>query len=74
MLYVSANEKTVSLNLHRYTTVVPDDCALIMRTEAAGVTKPMLEMDITSLASDWVGLYTCESSRPVACFLRVLSR
>ena len=36
------------------TTVVPDDCALIMRTEAAGVSKQVLEMDITSLATDWM--------------------
>ena len=34
-------------------TVVPDDCALIMRTEAAGVSKEVLQMDITSLADDW---------------------
>ena len=34
-------------------TVVPSDCALIMRTEAAGVSKEVLEMDIRSLADDW---------------------
>ena len=34
-------------------TVVPGDCALIMRTEAAGVSKEVLEMDIRSLADDW---------------------
>ena len=34
-------------------TVVPGDCALIMRTEAAGVSKEVLEMDIRSLADYW---------------------
>ena len=37
-------------------TVVPDDCALIMRTEAAGVSKEVLAMDITSLAGDWAAV------------------
>lgn len=33
--------------------VAPPDCALIMRTEAAGVSKEVLATDITSLAADW---------------------
>ena len=43
-------------------TVVPDDCALIMRTEAAGVSKQVLEMDITSLASDWEKVRDCAAA------------
>jgi Rne/Rng family ribonuclease len=34
-------------------TVCPDGSALIMRTEAAGVSKETLELDISCLASDW---------------------
>jgi len=33
--------------------VAPVDCALIMRTEAASVTREVLSTDITSLAKDW---------------------
>ena len=33
--------------------VAPPECALIMRTEAAGVSKEVLATDITSLAADW---------------------
>ena len=38
------------------TEVAPSDCALIMRTEAAGVGKEVLATDIGSLASDWTGV------------------
>ena len=34
-------------------TVCPEGSALIMRTEAAGVSKETLELDISCLASDW---------------------
>jgi Rne/Rng family ribonuclease len=46
--------------------VAPDDCALIMRTEAAGVTKDVLEKDITSLADDWEEVRTRASSAVAA--------
>ena len=47
-------------------TVVPDDCALIMRTEAAGVSKEVLAMDIRSLANDWTTVHERASAAVLA--------
>ena len=47
--------------------VAPPDCALIMRTEAAGVSKEVLATDITSLAADWRGTAAAPEAAVAAC-------